>query len=542
MFTALVCAVAAAVMLPSLTHGPVLDDAALLAPSALPPAGNLAAHFDRGLFGGVRSYGGYYRPLTTLTLAWDRDLLGGTQRTHHAVNIALHAAVAAAAFHLLRRLLVGVVASPAGLACAAALLFAVHPVALDAVDPVTGRGDLLAALLLLLAWGRLDARRRGEGSALALLGGAACFAGALAAKETAVVLPLLVVCGGLAGRGAARRVRWRPDLVLLLAILVGYLGIRTVVLGGWLEPALPDPLDNPAAGSGSLVRLAAASTAWLEAARILLWPSALSPDYSGEALAPALTFGDPRALAGAGVALLLMVGWIAAVRRGGGAAIAIPLLVVPYLPAANLLFAAPNLFAGRLLYLPLLGFTLLAVSVVTSLLAQLPGLGAGRRWAGPGLLAAGVVLLASATLMLHTHYRDDLAVWQRATEIGPGNAKAWYNLGNAWMRRGEAGKAGTAFERAVTLRPGLGIAWANLGAARASAGDLDGAEAAFLRALAADPGLAQPHAALGALAAARGETLAARRHLRTALVLDPDLADAGRVRQLLAALEAAGPP
>jgi tetratricopeptide (TPR) repeat protein len=539
--TTLVCAVAVGVMLPSLTHQPVLDDAALLSPAALPGAGDLAAHFGRGLFGGVRPYGGYYRPLTTLSLAWGRDLFGGGQRAQHAVNIGLHAAVAASAFLLLRRLLQGVVEKPVQVACAAALLFATHPVAVDAVDPVTGRGDLLAALLLLLAWDRFEARRRGAGSLLALVGGAACFAGALAAKETAVVLPLLLLCGGVAEPHAARRVRWAPDLVLLLAILAAYLGIRTAVLGGWMEPGLPDPLDNPAAGVGTVARLAAASTAWLQAAVVLVWPSVLSPDYSGEALRPALALGDPRALAGLGVAVLLAVGWVAATRRGGGAAIAIPLLVLPYLPGANLFFAAPILFAVRLLYLPLLGFALLVVSAVAFLLGRFPGTRPGRGWAGAVLLGVGVATLSSVTLALHPYYRDDLTVWDRATQVGPQNAKAWYNLGNAWMRRGEAGNASAAYERSVGLRPGLGIAWANLGAARAASGDLASGEAAFRRALEVDPSLAQPHAALGALAAARGEIVEARRHLRTALVLDPALPDAGRIRALLATLDAGSP-
>jgi tetratricopeptide (TPR) repeat protein len=216
--------------------------------------------------------------------------------------------------------------------------------------------------------------------------------------------------------------------------------------------------------------------------------------------------------------------------------------VLPYLPGANLLFTAPILFAGRLLYLPLLGLTLLAAAGAAFLLARLPLRAQGRRWVAGALLLTAVATLASVTWSLHRQYRDDLAVWDRATRVGPRNAKAWYNLGNAWMRRGEAAKAGGAYERAVALRPTLGIAWANLGAARATAGDLKLAEAAFRRAVAVDPGLAQPHAALGALLAARGAREEARRHLRTALLLDPSLPDAARARSLLAALEAKEPP
>lgn len=544
LLAALLFLVAGTVYLPALGHGPVLDDAAFLAPGAIPPASDPLAHLGRGLFAAVRGYGGYYRPLTTFSLAVERDLLGGSLRAHHLGNLLLHAAVATAAFLLLAALLAGTPAAT-GVAFAAALLFAVHPVLVDAVDPVTGRGDLLAALFLLAAWGALAARRPAPAGAKgrrawsgARLLGAVLFLAALLSKESAAALPALVLVGAAA---PGRREGWRGNLAVLLLVLGGYLALRTAVLGAVVDPRLPDPLDNPLAERGAVGRLAGAPAAWLEGARLLLWPAGMSPDYSGEALAPPRVFLDPRALSGWGLALLLVVALARSARRGGALPLGVALLVFPLLPAANLLFAAPLLFAPRLLYLPALGATLLLAAAAASL-CRIPSAGAGGRTAALLLLAAAAAAGAALTWSQHRHYRDDLALWTRASEVAPASPKAWYNLGNSWMRRDRPREAAGAFARAAALRPGLGIAWSNLGVALLAAGEDGRGEEALERALQVDPGLAQPHAALGSLAARRGDLPAARRHLRESLRLDPLQPDAERIRAWLARIEAPPAP
>lgn len=475
----------------------------------------MAGLFGRGLFAGVRDYGGYYRPLTALTFR--PDLPPSVQ---HLINGLLHGAVAALAFEVLSLLLGG-----GFVPFAAAALFAVHPVHVDAVDPITGRGDLLAALFLLLAWWAFDAvERRGAWCAVLC---ALSFGAALLSKESAAVLPLLLLAGEWIVRprrvGQAGRMRW----IAVAGVLLAYVILRMLVLGGLMEPGLPDPLDNPLVRAPVAERLVRAPVAWFETLRLLVWPASMSPDYSGASLA--LGSGlELRPAAGWAAALLAAAAWLFTVRRRGAPFLGLTVLLAGLAPLANLLFPAPLLIAARVLYLPSLGMTLLVAA----------GLAALPRRIGLALLLALAAAWTWLSLDLHPHYADDLAVWSRAVDRLPGNGKAWYNLGNARMRRGDTAGALEAWERGTEVQPDLALAWSNLGLGRARAGDEEGARRDLETAIRLDPGLAQAHAALGSLAARAGDLVMARRHLRKALALDPGGPDAARIRALLEALDA----
>ena len=527
--SAAIVAVAFLAYAPALQGGLVMDDRALLA-----DAGSVERVSDllgRGVFSGVRDYGGYYRPLTTLSfvvearLGWD----GPAQR--HATNVLLHAAVAVAAFLLLAAVLDP--AGPAPIPFAGALLFAVHPLGVDAVDPITGRGDLLAVLLLLLSWLALE-----RGGRRGWIGGAVLFGLALLSKESAAVLPGLVAAGVVAASGLTAT---RPDLrrraghlASLLVVLGLYLAARVLVLGAFLEPGLPDPLDNPLAGAGTGARLVGTTAGWLEGARLLVWPVAASPDYSSGALVPASSLTDPSALAGWALALAAVAASLVLARRGGAAFLGIAILLIAWLPAANLLFIAPVLFAGRVLYLPVLGLTLLLAAAGAAASRQHPR---GRQV--PAVLALLLIIAWTAvTWSRHATYVDDLALWGEAVERTPGNAKAWYNLGNARLRDADAAGAMHAWSAALRLHPDLAVGWSNLGVARAAQGDEAGAAESFRRALEADPALAQAHAGLGSLLLRSGDLAAGRRHLLLSLAWDPGGPDASTIRELLRRLPA----
>src|SRR5262249_52308899 len=105
---------------------------------------NLGRFFvDPNLFSAIGN--AMYRPVLLCTFAVDRALGGGSAVPFKLTNVALHAATAWLLFGLLRAHAVG----RAG-AAAAAVLFAVHPLASEAVNMVSGRSELLCLLGLLL--------------------------------------------------------------------------------------------------------------------------------------------------------------------------------------------------------------------------------------------------------------------------------------------------------------------------------------------------------------------------------------------------------
>lgn len=89
-----------------------------------------------------------YRPVTVLTFRFNYLTTGLDVRALHGVNVALHAAVAMLVLAIARNAL-GLAREPA---LCAALLFAVHPVHVEAVTGVVGRAELLAAAFALAGY------------------------------------------------------------------------------------------------------------------------------------------------------------------------------------------------------------------------------------------------------------------------------------------------------------------------------------------------------------------------------------------------------
>src|SRR5262249_44208967 len=103
---------------------------------------------------------------------------------YHLVNFALHAAVCVVLALVLAR-----ITGDATLALLAAFLFAAHPVHTEAVASVVGRAELLAALLGLLAWWIVLARRSVPARAVAAL----VLVAAALAKENAITIVAVAI-------------------------------------------------------------------------------------------------------------------------------------------------------------------------------------------------------------------------------------------------------------------------------------------------------------------------------------------------------------
>src|SRR5207244_5361935 len=118
--------------------------------------------------------GGLYRPLTIASYAVDWQL--GAAAWFHGVNLLWHAATSVAVAALGRRW------SGDRAALVAGLLFAVHPVHVEAVANIVGRAELMAALFAVLAVYAALIRDEPWWSL-------AAFACGLLSKENAAVVP-----------------------------------------------------------------------------------------------------------------------------------------------------------------------------------------------------------------------------------------------------------------------------------------------------------------------------------------------------------------
>jgi tetratricopeptide (TPR) repeat protein len=204
----------------SLAGGFVWDDRILILAGRLPRVWErLGEILTRDFFhrAEVDDAYGYWRPLVTLSYAWDYTWWRLEPFGYHLTNVLLHVANSVLAGRLLLRC--GLASRPALLAAA---LFAVHPVHTESVAWIAGRTDLLAFFLALLA---LDLRERRGSTVLAPL---ALLAGLLAKEMAAVAVAWAFLIDLTAQRRTAADA-FRRCLPLVLTLL-GYACVRFLLL------------------------------------------------------------------------------------------------------------------------------------------------------------------------------------------------------------------------------------------------------------------------------------------------------------------------
>ena len=287
-----------------------------------------------------------YRPLTSLSFGLDWAVSRGSAAWFHFTNIVWHMAASTLVYVLLRRYFTVTAALLGG------ILFAVHPVHVEAVANIVGRAELMAACFVLSAcilWPRIQLRSA-RASIVAVL-----YFLALSAKEGAVVLPgLLVLVDFAEGEWSLRSVgpylrRRAPEFLALVATLAVYLFIRASVLDGFAPTKVDPSLEVVQNGWH---RILTAFQAWPLALRLLVFPWTLLADYGPQILMP-IAGWNALALLGAMLFIaLIAAGSMALIRGYRITGLALLWYPVAILPVSNLLFPIGVLLAERTLYLP----------------------------------------------------------------------------------------------------------------------------------------------------------------------------------------------
>ena len=396
-----------------------------------------------------------YRPLTTLSYLFNYAILGSGENaiSYHVVNLLLHAANA-----LFVLLIVWRLAGRLDTAWTAAALFVVLPVNSEAVTNVVGRADLLAALGVLAGgWCYLRAAevRGGRRTAwLVATGVVACLA--VLSKENAIAIVAFVVLYDWLWRwpaapGTGRRPRlvpagregftgWLalvPAVVLLLTVRWW---ISSAALGGG-----PPFSDNPIAHAPPWV-------GWLTAIKVLgryllllVFPRTLSADYSYNQIP---LYGDAdrwQEDALAWVSLAVVAGLaVAAVWRRSAPLLTWSVLwfLLALLPTSNLLVSIGTIMAERFVYLPSVGFCVvaaLALNGVGRWLRERPSAGHPRWSVTLGWLPVliVVVLFAGRTYARNSDWREELPFWRSTLAAAPNSHKAHRGYARALWNAGQ---------------------------------------------------------------------------------------------------------
>lgn len=382
--------------LPALWNRFAMDDLYII-------AWNPLVHSLSGVFGAFTGPywppdlgGQMYRPLPLASFALTWGIVGDHAMLFHAMNLLWHAGVSVAVTALALR----ITPHAPRTALVAGLVFAVHPVHVEAIANVIGLGELMAAAGVCLAVYAAVVRQNLLWSSVGLLTG-------LLSKENAVVAPALIVLAWLVGIGRPPRRRMLEFVASWVVIGGAYLAIRGIVLAPYarLHATAPVFLGE----SGFAARLTAVA-ALADVVRLLILPLTLRVDYSPAERTIVHSVADGRFLLGllclALWATLLILAW----RKGRKVeAFGLGWIAVAFLPISNLLFSTGVLLAERTLYLPSVGFVL----AVGAALAHLPA--SRLRLVIPLLVVAGAIRSAVRVPV----WRDDFAVTQSILEDSP---------------------------------------------------------------------------------------------------------------------------
>ncbi len=462
------------------------------------------------------------RPVANLSFAFDWWRGEGQAREFQASSMAIHATATIAVFALLvlilrqtgthRNRVVIMVAT------AAALIWSLHPIQVQAVTYVVQRMATLAALFMVLTLvfyllGRL------KNSWPWFFAAAISFLLALGSKETACATPVLLILTEYAVlRHNQALIQKRLDyFILALPVLASLYVIADLIFGG--------PLYSWAQGSYKF-RDFTMQERLLTQPRVLAYhvsqvfwplPSRFSIEHD---VSISRTLMDSQGTLAALMALLIWIGlgvWF--FLKQNKRIIGFFMLWLPATLSIESSFIALEMVFEHRMYLPLLGL----VGLLSLALMRLSEKNNKATMAIAILIIAGLAISTSIRL---PEWHDSVSLYTKATRFAPESARVWANLGDALSNAGREEEAQAALDKAISLDSTDVTIFLNRSATLIKQGRTAEALADLQRARELSPGNAGVYLNQAALLYQLGRFPEALSDLNHAVRLDPDLADA----------------
>ena len=478
----------------------------------------------------------HYTPLTIISFAVQYHFVKLQPGPYHAGNLFFHILTVLAVFWFAYLL-----GGNLYVAFLAALFFGVHPLRVESVAWVAERKDVLYVFFFMTSLiGYLLFRKTRKISVYIL--SILLFLLSCLAKGVAVVLPLILVLIDYFQRRKFDRKAWLEKIPYLL-ISLG-LGLIAYVLQGHTRsiqvgPAILFP-NNILVGCYAILFYLFKTILPIRLSALYPYPEGFPQDV------PVYFF-----LALAAVAIL--VGLLIWQRKRLRVVIfGVSFMIIASLPVLGFIpILGPGITTDRYVYLGSVGLTFIFSLGVAWLYKKRKDL----VWLGVtllGLLALVLVVLTNQrckvwkssetmwTDVLKNHprvhlvynsrgqyyyenrqYDQALEDFNRAVEIDPTYAKAWYNRGNVFDETGVFDRAIDDFTRAIELEPHYTMAYNNRGLTYRHMGNYEKAIADFTTALDLDPNYAKAYNNRGMVLAQVGEHPRAIADFTRAIRIDP---------------------
>lgn len=462
-----------------------------------------------------------YRPICVLSFRLDFMWTGFYAEGYHMVNVALHAVASYCVYVLGKRFMV-----PAAAALSAGI-FALHPVHTESVAGIVGRADILATIFMVLGVLTYQAAPHAPGGALGdaaqcVLSLLLALLAALSKESGATVIGIFVACD-LWRLYRSSGTKWRVPLCRIGANVASgalFLYFRLRLHGGHELRPWGMMENHLVHAPPSLLRTLTVAHSHALYARFLLWPpwGGLSYDHGFNASHTAVmqSLDDPRNLQTVlAYAALIAAVLLGVIYRHWLLIFSLAWALLSIVPALNVFFWVGTVLAERLLYIPSVGFCLVAGYVLWVLLTReseqsvalqqeemecsddegTTNLERCTRSIVPRMLGrmfwASFIVGAFAAMGLHTYTRcmdwvDEPTLYESGYRSCPNSVKVLNNLAQVYLRDGNKTKAAWAMElltASTEIFPSYASADFNMGLAASTLKDRKMAVAMFERAL-----------------------------------------------------------
>jgi len=453
--------------------------------------------------------GNLYRPLLISSYKATYNLFGTDPYFFHFTNVSLHTIICLLILMFLSRLVGFTVAFWT------TLLFALHPIHVEAVASISGRSELLCHLFGMLYLLFIVEEPKNNSSKNIFQKnfiGFGLLLCALLSKESGFSYLLLAPLAIHFAKNDQNET-WRSFGIGSALAIIFYLFLRCNALGDLFAPGyIPNFLDNPLASIPIAPRLITAISLLTKYIGLILFPIELSSDYAFAKITPISSLENKDFWIAVLILLFGIFFSISKIKQRDLLSFVFLWFFGSALIISNLFFATGTIFAERLMYLPSLGICLFLVYLVnkspfprlsnTALLLLALAYGAktfayNQVWKNHDSLFTYEILNSPRSAKVQLNYSTLLRIKGdldsakihigNALTLYPNLADAWYGLALIANSEKDFPRARESLEKALVISPNHPLALYELGVYEFNAGYTDKADDLFLKILNDNP-------------------------------------------------------
>ncbi|MBI5642244.1 MAG: tetratricopeptide repeat protein [Deltaproteobacteria bacterium] len=462
-----------------------------------------------------------YRPLRTASYAIDYAIFGLKPYGYHLVNLLLHMGASVSLYFVVLSLF-----NIPGAAFLSSLLFALHPVHIEAVSWIASRADLIGMILFnltLLSYFRYKEYRSKGYLVISLVLSFLAYIG----KETMVSLPALIITYDYVTRNRrpvldtikANFVNW----LLFSAVCLAYMVIRFNITGrmstnqGWWGGT----------AYSNFLMMAEATAIYL---RLMVIPYGFTFHYI---IDPVYSLFDPGVMVSVFAILLSIAAIIYFHFKQRMVFFSLLWFYIALVPIANIVPISFSMMAERYIYMPSAGPIIAAGYGLYYAYKKLSEKSAFARRAAVAVIVLIFFIYSVEIIMRNEDYKDEFAFYASAVRVSPASPPSNKGLADQYFNRKEYGKAVFYYEKAIEADPGYVEALLGEALTYRESGELEKALAAAKKAAFVEEKVAalKPKNALirfnlGNIYKEMGDLESARAEWEKAVELNPEYSEA----------------